>query len=111
MKKGINWKLRIKNPYFWLGLGGAIIAASGISPESITSWSMIGKVLLDFISNPFAVVSVIVTIVGVILDPTTAGVSDSQRALSYNTLKDSDIQYGEEEIDCTEITEESSSEE
>ena len=111
MKKGINWKLRVKNPYFWLGLGGAIIAASGISPESITSWSMIGQVLLDFISNPFVVVSVIVTIVGVILDPTTAGMSDSQRALGYNTLKDSDIQYDTEETECEEVTEEISSEE
>lgn len=104
MKNRINWKVRAKNPYFWLGLGGAVIAASGISPETITSWCMIGQVLLDFISNPFAVISVIVAVIGVISDPTTEGLSDSQRALSYTTLKDSNITYEEE------ISEETSSE-
>lgn len=98
MKKGINWKIRVKNPYFWLGLGGTIIAASGISPESITSWSMVGDVFLDFIKNPFAVISVIVAIIGVILDPTTTGLLDSQRALSYASQSDSDDQYFSEEI-------------
>lgn len=99
MKKGINWKIRIKNPYFWLGLCSVIIAASGISPESITSWTMIGDVLLDFISNPFAVISVIVAIIGVILDPTTAGVSDSARALTYQNLNDSDSTYNADDKD------------
>jgi len=103
----INWKIRAKNPYFWLGLGGAILAASGISPESITSWSMIGQVLLDFISNPFAVISVIITIIGIIADPTTAGIADSSRALRYNTLKDSNIEYlAEEDSEVADATEE-----
>ena len=96
MKNRINWKVRVKNPYFWLGLGGAVIAASGISPETITSWHMIGQVFVDFISNPFAVISVVIAIIGVVLDPTTSGISDSQRALHYNTIKDSDLIYAEE---------------
>ena len=106
MKKGINWKIRIKNPYFWMGLGGAIVAASGISPESITSWSMIGDVSLDFVKNPFAVISVIIAIIGVVLDPTTTGLLDSQRALGYTSQSDSDDQYFSEEISESETIEE-----
>ena len=80
----INWKVRVKNPYFWIGLVGVIMAAMGVSPEMFTSWSAVGNQLLEFVSNPFMIGSVIVAVIGVLADPTTKGLSDSTRALSYD---------------------------
>ena len=80
----INWKVRVKNPYFWIGLVGVILTAMGVSPEMFTSWSAVGNQLFEFISNPFMIGSVIVAVLGVLVDPTTTGISDSTRALSYD---------------------------
>lgn len=80
----INWKVRVKNPYFWIGLVGVIMAAMGVSPEMFTSWSAVGNQLLEFVGNPFMIGSVIVAVIGVLVDPTTTGLSDSTRALSYD---------------------------
>ena len=80
----INWKVRVKNPYFWIGLVGVIMTAMGVSPEMFTSWSAVGNQLLEFVSNPFMIGSVIVAVIGVLVDPTTTGLSDSTRALSYD---------------------------
>lgn len=80
----INWKVRVKNPYFWVGFVGIILTAMGVSPEMFTSWSAVGNQLLEFVSNPFMIGSVIVAVIGVIVDPTTTGLSDSTRALSYD---------------------------
>ena len=80
----INWKVRVKNPYFWIGLVGVVLTAMGVSPEMFTSWSAVGNQLLEFVSNPFMIGSVIVAVLGVLVDPTTTGLSDSTRALSYD---------------------------
>ena len=79
----LNWKVRIKNPYFWLGLVAVILAAIGVSPESLTSWPILYAQIRALLSNPFAVGCVIVAVLGYINDPTTSGLSDSQRAMGY----------------------------
>jgi len=81
----LNWKVRIKNPYFWLGLIAVILAAVGVSPESLTSWSILYAQVRALLSNPFAVGCVIVAALGYINDPTTSGLSDSRQALGYET--------------------------
>lgn len=83
----INWKVRIKNPYFWVGLIGVILTAMGVSPEMFTSWEAVGNQLLAFISNPFMIGSVAVAVLGVFVDPTTSGVSDSSQAMTYDLPK------------------------
>ena len=79
----INWKVRIKNVTWWIGLLGVILTAMGISPEMLTDWGIVVENFKNFISNPFLLGSVIVAIIGYNNDPTTSGLSDSQRALSY----------------------------
>ena len=87
----INWKVRFKNPLFWANLLAAIVlpilAYMGLSWEDMTSWSALGKILLEAINNPVIVVSVIVSVWNLINDPTTKGVSDSTQALTYTTPK------------------------
>lgn len=81
----INWKVRIKNPYFWIGLLGIMLSAMGVSADMFTSWGAVVEQAKALISNPYMIGSVIMALLGAILDPTTAGITDSQRALEYNS--------------------------
>ena len=87
MIKNINWKVRAKNPYFWLGLIAVILAAIGVSPESLTSWSILWGQIMDLLNNPFAIGCVIVAVIGYVNDPTTEGLTDSNWALTYTKPK------------------------
>lgn len=79
----VNWKVRIKNPWFWIGLLGVILTAMGVSPEMFTSWDAVIQAVVRLVSNPFMLGSVIVAVIGIFVDPTTNGVADSKRALTY----------------------------
>ena len=79
----INIPVRFKNPWFWVGLGGVILSAMGVSPEMFTSWGAVWEAVVNLFENPFMLVSVVLAVMGVFVDPTTAGISDSKRALSY----------------------------
>lgn len=87
----INWKVRFKNPVFLANLVVAIVAPilayMGISWSEITSWSALGGLLFDAIKNPVIVVSIIISAYNLIVDPTTAGISDSKQALTYDAPK------------------------
>jgi holin, phage phi LC3 family len=78
----INWKVRILNKTFWLTLVPALalllqtfLAVFNIRLELGDTTDK----LLVFINALFAVF----VIVGIINDPTTSGVSDSTRAMTY----------------------------
>lgn len=79
----MNLKVRVKNPYFWIGLGGVILTAMGISADMLTSWAAVWDALVNLVSNPFMLGSVIIAVLGVVLDPTTAGIGDSEQAMTY----------------------------
>lgn len=82
----INWKVRLKNKNFWI----AIIPASLLLIQVVASvfgfeldLGDIGNKLLALVNTSFAVLSIL----GIVTDPTTAGVSDSEQALTYNKPK------------------------
>lgn len=81
----INIPVRFKNPWFWVGLCGTVLTAMGVSPEMFTSWSAVWEAVVNLFSNPFMLVSVGLAVLGVFVDPTTSGISDSKRALSYKS--------------------------
>ena len=79
----INWKVRVKNRAFWIAiipalalLGKQVLELFGMSVD----FTNVSKELLGIIETVF----VILAIIGVITDPTTTGISDSERALGYN---------------------------
>lgn len=85
----INWKVRIRNKSFW----AAIIPASLLLLQVIAvpfgydfQIEKINKQLLDIVNAAFAVLS----IVGVLNDPTVDGIGDSTQALEYKTPKKED---------------------
>lgn len=84
----INWKVRIKNPVFWVQIAVAIVlpilAYLGLSWEDMTSWATFGDIFLEAVKNPVILASVIVSVWNAINDPTTKGLSDSYRAMTYD---------------------------
>lgn len=79
----INLTVRAKNPWFWVSLFGVVFAAMGVSPEMFTSWGMVIDAVKGLFANPFMLGSVVIAILGVFIDPTTAGVGDTTQAMSY----------------------------
>jgi phi LC3 family holin len=79
----MNIPVRIKNPWFWVGLIGTILTAMGVAPEMFTSWAAVYDAVIALISNPFQLGCVFLAILGVFVDPTTYGVGDSERAMQY----------------------------
>lgn len=79
----MNIPVRFKNWAFWLGLGATILAAMNVSPEMFTSWDLLWQEVVSLFNNPFRLGCVVVAIIGVLVDPTTPGIGDSQRALTY----------------------------
>ena len=81
----INFLVRAKNPWYWVGLFGTIMAAMGVSPELFTSWGAVLDAIRSLLSNPFQIGCVVLAVLGVFVDPTTDGIGDSTRALTYTT--------------------------
>ena len=90
----INWKVRLKNPVFWANLAAAIVlpilAYLGLNWQDMTTWGALGSALLEAVKNPVIVVSVLVSVWNLLVDPTTKGVSDSTQALTYTEPKASE---------------------
>ena len=79
----INWIIRIKNKNFWLAIIPAVIlliqAVANVFGITIDLGDM-GSKLIEVVNTVF----VVLAIIGVVTDPTTEGVGDSQRALTYD---------------------------
>lgn len=78
----INWKVRIKNKVFWLALVPAVLLLIQVV-AAVFGYELhieaIGDKLTAVINALFAVLAIL----GVVTDPTTAGVSDSKQAMEY----------------------------
>lgn len=87
----INWMARIKNPIFWVQVVGTIILTAltynSLQPADLTSWQGVGQLLWGIITNPYLLVSCLWGVWNAVNDPTTAGLKDSQAALSYTAPK------------------------
>lgn len=83
----INWKVRLKNKTFWLSLIPAVLLLVQVV-AAVFGYSLdlgeLGNKLLAVVNALFAVLSIL----GVVTDPTTKGVSDSTQALSYEEPKE-----------------------
>ena len=84
----INWTVRLKNPWFWVSLLGVILTAMGVSAETFTTWKAVADAFAELIRNPYMIGCVILAVIGVFIDPTTKGVSDSTQAMTYTKPKE-----------------------
>lgn len=82
----INWTVRLKNKAFWLAIIPALLllvqAVAALFGFSL-DLGEIGNKLIAVVEAVF----VVLAILGVVVDPTTKGVSDSARAMTYGEPK------------------------
>lgn len=82
----INWKVRLKNKNFWL----AVIPAVLLLVQTVAAvfgytldFGDLGNRLVAVVNAVFGVL----VILGVVVDPTTAGMGDSKQAMGYQRPK------------------------
>lgn len=78
----INWKVRIRNKNFWLALIPALLLLVQVVAAPFGykwDFGVLNQQLAAIINAVFALLSIL----GVVNDPTTAGNSDSAQALTY----------------------------
>ena len=82
----INWKVRIKNKNFWISVIPAILLLVQVM-AALFGFTLdlgdLGNKLIAVVNAIFGVLAVL----GVITDPTTAGLSDSTQAMTYEVPK------------------------
>lgn len=85
--KNINWAVRIKNKAFWLAVIPALLLLAQ-TVAAVFGYSLdlgdMGNKLVAVVNAVFGVL----VILGVVNDPTTAGMSDSRQARGYNSPKE-----------------------
>lgn len=83
----INWIVRIKNQAFWLTfIPAMLLLIQVVAAPFGYEWDFV--VLNEQLTAIVNAVFGVLTIIGVVTDPTTAGVTDSKRALTYTTPKE-----------------------
>lgn len=85
----INWTVRVKNKNFWIAFVPALLLLVQVV-ASVFGYSLdlgeLGNKLLAVVNAAFAVLSIL----GIVTDPTTKGISDSDLAMTYKKPKDGD---------------------
>lgn len=83
----INWTVRIKNKNFWLSIIPAVLLLVQVV-AAVFGFTLnlgdLGNRLLDVVNAAFSVL----VLLGVVTDPTTAGISDSKQAMTYTAPKE-----------------------
>ena len=83
----INWKVRLRNKTFWPSLIPAVLLLVQVV-AAVFGYTLdlgdLGNKLLAVVNALFAVLSIL----GVVTDPTTKGVSDSTQAMNYDVPKE-----------------------
>lgn len=90
--KNINWKARFKNPVFWTTI---IPAITGMIYTVLGALGIVPALAEDTVLNMVFMVISMLTTLGVLVDPTTAGIGDSRMAMTYKAPRKDD--FGEEE--------------
>ena len=83
----VNWKVRLKSKTFWITILPLIILLITQIADVLgfhIDLSYLQEKMLSIVSVVFLILGVL----GIVNDPTTAGLSDSEQALTYDKPKD-----------------------
>ncbi len=87
MTTKINWKVRVKNKAFWLTFIPAVLALIKCVCNLFGVEFEAGS-FQDDLADLVSIIFVLLAALGVINDPTTAGLEDSNRAMTYEVPKE-----------------------
>ena len=76
----INWEVRLRNKT-WLAALLALIVS--FVYDLLAMWESIPPVTQDWVMSLVQTVLTVLAMLGVVIDPTTQGVADSDRAMLY----------------------------
>ena len=83
----VNWKVRIKNKAFWITIVPALLlVVQAVASLFGYDWDFV--VLNQQIAAIINAVFSFLSILGIVNDPTTAGIADSYRAMHYKKPND-----------------------
>ena len=82
----INWTVRIKNKMFWLALIPALLLLAQVV-AAVFGYELHIDALGDKLTAVINALFAVLAILGVVTDPTTAGVGDSKQAMEYTAPK------------------------
>lgn len=84
----LNIPVRLKNPVFWvqvvLGAFATALAYAGMTGADMTTWQAVWGVTKGTFTNPYCLFLVGCNVWSAVNDPTTSGITDSSRAMSYD---------------------------
>ncbi len=82
----INWKVRIRNKTFWITFIPAVLLLIQ-SVAAVFGHTLDFEALSAQLRAVVEAVFVLLAILGVVNDPTTAGIADSENAMTYHKPK------------------------
>lgn len=82
---GINWKLRLKNKATLLTL---LVAMVTFVYQVFGCFGVVPSVSQDMAVNMVTMVVNVLLALGIVVDPTTSGIGDSEQAMGYEEPKE-----------------------
>ena len=79
----INWQVRLKNHQFWV----SVIPALALVIQAVAAvfgWTLDFTRITGHLIAVVDAIFALLVILGIVVDPTTAGVGDSMRAMGYD---------------------------
>lgn len=76
----INWKVRLKNPVFWLTM---IPAMATFIYTVLGLFGVVPAISEEVVVNAFTAIVTALTTLGVLVDPTTKGLRDGALGITY----------------------------
>ena len=77
----INWKVRLKQPAFWIATIPVVIS---FVYSVLALLGVVPSITEESVQNLFIMAVSLLAQLGIVVDPTTKGVSDSDRAMKYD---------------------------
>lgn len=84
MKMKINWIVRLKHRQFWIAIISALLLLSN-QIAGVFNYDI--SLISEQIKQIAETVLMIFVLLGIVVDPTTNGLQDSERALTYDKPK------------------------
>ena len=89
----INWKARLQNKTFVISAAALLVS---LVYKILSAFEIVPAITENEILEVVSMAVDILAIMGVVVDPTTAGVNDSNRAMTYCTEEYDDMKGFEE---------------
>lgn len=77
----INWKLRLKNKTTLVAILSAII---GLVYQILGVFDVVTPISQDSVYSALGMIMNLLVMLGIVVDPTTNGINDSEKAMGYN---------------------------